>query len=267
MGGTGPARARHLPPADRLEGLHAVGELFRFHGDFEQARTAKRAELTILRGLGETGPRLAAALTDLAGVALMERDLGVAATLADEALELRRRSGDPAGIAHALAAVAAATFFRGEFASARETYRTVAAMREQDGHVDDLAGAIMMVAECSRRLGDLASAATDLRRSLALFRQLDERFSVIEWLDEAAGLVLRYGDPELAATLLGAAEHCGRRLEIPIWDPDDRERTRELAREGLGEDAFDDAYRRGAGLELDEALDLALERLAPSPLG
>ena len=254
-----------LAPRERITGLQAVSELLRFHGELREARLVKHEALVILRQLDEDDPATARAIAhvlyELAGLAIEERELDTAAGLVAEALALRLQFGDRESVAQAMTTAATVDFRRGELARAREAFRAAAASVEDDGVSSTLAGAVLMSGECSRRLGDLDAAARELHRSLTLFRDIAERFTYVEILDEIAGLVVQHDDLELAATLLAAAERHGLELEIPTWDLDDRERTRVRSKSGLGEAAFDEAYRRGSQLSLEDALDLALEHL------
>jgi predicted ATPase/class 3 adenylate cyclase len=247
-----------LPPADRLGALHAASELTRFSGDLTGAWRLKGEELEILRRLEGEERRLAVVLADLAWIAIEQRDLVRAREFSDEALKLREQLGEEKGIAHAQVVRAAIRFFEGKFDEARRIYREAAHFWQNTGAIGDLAGAILMCGECSRRLGELEPASQDLGRALSSFIEIDERFSFPESLQEVGALELLRDRPESAATLFGAAEKHRLELGIPLWDPDDWERNVAAVKLMVGTASFEEHWHNGARMKLREAMEVAL---------
>jgi len=101
--------------------------------------------------------------------------------------------------------------------------------------------------------GDLARCRALLAEALRTGAAWVERLPVAAVIDTIAVLAQR-ADPELAATLLGAAHSVrgafdGASLDAPG--------VREAARRDLGEARFEAAYQRGRDLGYEQALDLA----------
>jgi tetratricopeptide (TPR) repeat protein len=133
-----------------IGGAIAVGELARYVGDFEAAMEYKEAAIEVLEPMREEG-WIAALLNDLSDIASLQGDLARARALNDRALEIRRRLGNPHGIAHAL-------YGRGLIEFRDRRFRDAIAMFEESrAHSGESPSTDcdLMIAECSRRLGDL----------------------------------------------------------------------------------------------------------------
>ena len=79
----------------------------------------------------------------------------------------------------------------------------------------------------------------------------------MRWLQEFAAAAVMLGQPGAGAALLGSSERLRREMELPLWDPNDYERTSTALRDQLGDEVFGAERSRGAALTDDEAIDLA----------
>ena len=114
--------------------------------------------------------------------------------------------------------------------------------------------------------GRYADAVPLVRTCLLKGRRLGPGVPNGEMLFAAACCEAWQGSPERAARLHGAGDaDIARSLEIRTikWSPAEEElrvREQQALRERMGDDAYETAYRSGAALPLDEAVDLALGR-------
>jgi hypothetical protein len=121
--------------------------------------------------------------------------------------------------------------------------------------------------EAALEAGRLDEAARHLARAIADFRDSHRRDLLLECLDALAWLAVRRAEPELAATLVAAAEHARAADGVergPAGAPGAGRVAFAVA--GLPEADVVEAARQGVALDLDGALDLGARRLLPRPL-
>jgi predicted ATPase len=110
--------------------------------------------------------------------------------------------------------------------------------------------------------GDVGSAVGAARRALALKIELDDPLGITITVEQLAWLAGVRGDHTAAATLLGAATRLWSPIGRPWFGFDGllalRGRCADAARDALGEDGFDRAYRDGGRLSTPEATRHAL---------
>ncbi len=250
-----------LPLDERANLLNAISKLVRFEGDLALAKRLTSEQAAILRQLKDHAA-LAHAHADLAWIALEEGDLETASAFADEQLSLRHEIGDASGIADALLSKAGIAFFGHRFREAREIYEQTIHTFEADENFSDVAGATLMVAECSRRLGELETAAKQLRRALELYAEIGDIWAWIECIQETGGLALGQGDLEQAAALLSASERLRTEHSVRLWDPADWEQNVTKLQAKLDTKTLATAWRAGALLDENDAIAAALEYTA-----
>jgi non-specific serine/threonine protein kinase len=102
----------------------------------------------------------------------------------------------------------------------------------------------------------LESAQASFTESLTIARELADPVDAIWALEGFAELALARHAPRQAATLLGAIAHL--RDETGFLQPVPGETVLADARVTLGADAFDQAWREGSAMELEEAVRYAL---------
>jgi hypothetical protein len=105
-------------------------------------------------------------------------------------------------------------------------------------------------------------AAPLVAESLSLRQAMGEALPLTSSLTGAAMLALRFGDPALAARLVGAVDAALSSIGAPV-EAEMRafhRRTCEETAAALGEPAFESERRRGSGWSLDYAGGIALER-------
>jgi predicted ATPase/DNA-binding CsgD family transcriptional regulator len=115
----------------------------------------------------------------------------------------------------------------------------------------------------------------DGRRAEALAQEgtmcshaLDDRVSSAILFETLAWLAVKRDAHERAATLLGSAQHTRDAAAVPMTEPHrpQHARSAQLARQGLGQTAFDLAFQRGQAMTIDDGAAFAVEaRQPPKP--
>jgi DNA-binding NarL/FixJ family response regulator len=135
----------------------------------------------------------------------------------------------------------------GDLARASDSCLEALAIFRELGHAQGLEAALNWQADLAFRLGDLARSLASAREALGMPR-LDPWSS--DYLDRVANIAAQSGQPEAAARLYGAAdeqrERAGRPVE-PAFVEAHLARV-DVARQALGEAAFDAAYAAGHAL-------------------
>jgi non-specific serine/threonine protein kinase len=184
----------------------------------------------------------------------------------EDSLRLFRISGEKWGEAHTLAYLGLAPLLNGELEPARRCF-------EEGLAASRAAGDRIAAHQALYKLGLLALAERDLDRADEYLREglslADEVRDIInapyfvKGLGQVAGL---RGHAEFAVRLLGAAETALRATgSAPYrYIPDQalQDRIFATARDALGEAAFEEGWRQGRAMTLQEAVEYALQ---PSP--
>ncbi len=117
------------------------------------------------------------------------------------------------------------------------------------------------VAHLMRRHGDAEEAEAFYKEAIVMWQELGHESAVAHQLECLAYVAIARGQPEHAATLLGAATEARRRLDAVSQDPTEvaelAEAREQLAAE-LGEAARDKAMASGMRLSMDEAVRMAV---------
>jgi tetratricopeptide (TPR) repeat protein len=263
------------PQLDSLTGGVRAGVLLAlgfdaWHHD-EQDR-ARPAWADAVRMFDDLGDDLWLAYT-LAFLGLTDNDVTGGSTErgvghVERGVALARSVGRPALLATVLAI--AGEFFRtiGDYTRARPLYEEAASIARS---IDDravLSVAVANLAYVACHDGDFAEGRrlgrTGLELSVAAGRRQFAAWSVSELAEPALGL----GELELGAQLVGAAERALAAMGGRIYPGDLATHERVIAGliDALGQDRYEQEYARGASVNLDEAIRIALgdQRSDPS---
>jgi DNA-binding CsgD family transcriptional regulator len=188
-------------------------------GDIERSRALLVESLDLSREIGDT-PAAVRALNSLGEIARIERDLEQAATRYEESLALARSSGDR--------------------------------------HYESIV--LHNLAYVARARRDAGHAAGLFRESLTLSHALGNQDLVASCLAGLASVATEQGDYRCAARLFAAADAFHRAIGAPEDAADELElqRSLEVLRNALGEDAMRDEWAAGSALSLEDAIDEAL---------
>jgi tetratricopeptide (TPR) repeat protein len=146
---------------------------------------------------------MALSLRLLGTIAYWRSNLGVASSLAAEALALFREVGDKDGIAWARADFAHALSQQGEYARAIALHEEALALWREVGHKDRIARSHVCLAEMLFfSQGDPARVHTLLEEGLALCREVGYKEGIADCFCLSGRLALRQGDAASARSLV-----------------------------------------------------------------
>jgi tetratricopeptide (TPR) repeat protein len=246
-------RRPEVPSELHVEGLIGASELLRWGGELDEAADLTRYTLPTLRALEEHA-LVAALLTSLAEIRSIQGRTDEGRELALEALEIRRRVGDPEGLASTLGALGLVEFYAEDFVAARTLFEEALGVWGKSS-LYDVAEIRLRLGMCSARLGDPAGARDHLRAAFAL--ALQQQYVFPEAFEELAS-VCASTHPDQSAVLLGAAAAIRSQAGTPSRLDERHLSMCRILRTELGEDAFDALWAEGAAMSHDEAADLAL---------
>jgi predicted ATPase len=249
-----------LAPVTRAKALFEAGYLAWRQLDFGAAELQFERSLALSREL-EDAPGIARALNGLAAMANQQGDVTRAESLYREAADRWRELGHKRGtalVANNLGGMAAK---RGEYARAEALFEESLALARE---AEDLA----LVGVVLHNLGNVAynqgnhrRARTLLWQGLEISREARYVQLAVDCLELLAEVASRAGEWERAAYLFGAAEArfaaIGTHLEPAARE--EYESALAAARAQLDEGAWQRAYREGAAMSLEEAIDYALQ--------
>jgi predicted ATPase/class 3 adenylate cyclase len=239
--------------------LGCSAEFPRFRGDLSRARSLEERSIAILR----TGDQhqLAARIESLANIVDGQGDRETARTLHEESLRMARELEDDLLAAMALNGLARMAFRQGDYVLMEElAEQEVALGRKSTG--DGIPEYLGDLAEARRRLGKLDGAAAAWREALDVTVRVRDVYLVAEALDGAADLAAARSDFERATTLWAASARLFAESDQPPWDAEGTEAGKAEALSALGRERFDDAWRAGARLSQDEAVECAMRAIA-----
>ena len=214
------------------------------------------------------GPLLAGSLLFLAHVHYGRGDPERAIELFEESMDLFREWGDKYGLAACLISLGRVVYVRGDLGrAAKLTEEAVALLREAGagGSWDAAVGLYNL--GWMALLGNELDKARDLyEESLALARDIEMNPLVVYGLEGFACVAGAQEEAQRAAQLWGAAEALHEAKGIPR-DPDwlaEADARISAVRSGLGEEAWEVAWRKGRAMTLEEAIEYALSKEEPS---
>lgn len=229
--------------------------------DYDRAEDLGEETLAIRRAMEDPG-EIAEALFSLGSVAQFRGEPGRAAELYEESLALHRARGDEHSTGRVMAALGMAVLHLGDRWRARTLLEDGVGVERR---YEDRWGQAMSLT----LLGHLELAEADHVRAAELFGEAAPLFLAIgnpmylPWcLEGLAGVAVAQGDHEQAAELDGLrASVCTDTgvLLPPAW-PDGYQEALAVAREVLGDEAFEQARAAGARRSPDEVV-----RAVPGP--
>jgi predicted ATPase/DNA-binding SARP family transcriptional activator len=272
--------------------------------EFDTAKALLEESVALRRELDDR-PGVGWALENLAWTVRERGETALAHTLLQESLAIGRECGSPEIVAYTLHGLGWLSALQGDLAGARslleESLEAAREVARQSGEVSspsalrrlwrelDLDDARLLLEQSlafsrilghqwmalhqlgalghvAREQGDYERCAAYYRESLALRREGGDRFTIVQSLEDFAGLAGRQAQHERAIRLLGAADALCQGLgqRLPVAVPDEYERTIRRARGALEESAFAAAWEAGRAMPLDEAIAYALAFAPPA---
>jgi tetratricopeptide (TPR) repeat protein len=198
---TGDGVAAVATAAVRAVALRGAAQLARTEGDSARAVALLEQSLALRRRAGDRRA-VAAALVELAMIAVDRREWRRAAALLEESLTLRRQAGDAWGTAEALHELGIVAREQGDWPRAEALLEEALALQRE---LRDDAQAAWSLYDLGilalRHPGDAARAVARFEASLGLWRALGFKRGVAQALGGLASIALREGDGARAAAL------------------------------------------------------------------
>jgi non-specific serine/threonine protein kinase len=258
-----------IPTAVRWKLLSMAGNLAKFQGDYETARSMYEEGLS--DGRTAHDPRqVSLSCRGLAGLALEQDDYATARRFAQEALSAARQSSDRYGVARSLNLIGDLERSLGEDAAARALYEEAIVICRPLNNKYATANILTNLGAAEFGEGNYAAAHAHFTEGLTMHRQgggevVGDKISISYLLDGFAALAALRGEAVLAATVAGAAEHLRESINYNVEPAERRFRNSYMAslRTTISEADFDRAYGHGRKLTLEECVALALSGDAP----
>jgi len=240
---------------DRGRVLRALAQLALRQGDLDGAERFNQESVTLLGELDDVrGP-----VYLQIGQALLEmtrRHYADAEPLLEKCADLARTIGETFLLAVSLVNLAIVVHSQGDGERATSLFEESLTLAREVGDVFLESHILSYKGRAELSDGDLVSAEASFVESLAIARELADPFATMWALERFAELAAANHAHKRAATILGAAAHVREEMGLSLPPHDEREHTRVAAatRVALGDDAFEQAWREGSAMDLEEAV-------------
>src|SRR6266567_15762 len=244
---------------DRGRVLRALCELALRQGDLDGVKRLYRESVALLRELDDA--RAPVYLQTMGALLEMVRgQYANAEPLLKNGADLARAIGETFLVAVNLGNLAIVVHARGDADRAASLFEESLTLARDVGDVFLESHFLSYKGRAELSDGDLASAEATFVESLAIARELADPFATMWALERFAELAAAKHAHERAATILGAAGCLREETGLCIPPHEEREHMRVAAatRAALGDDAFDQAWREGSAMDLEEAVRYAL---------
>ena len=225
--------------------LQVLGGVAREHGRYARSMELHAEGLALAEAIGD---RWSAARAHgyLGFASWLQCDFARASAECGTALAIFRELGDVEGIAWSLISLAAVARYQGHREQAAALLAESRSSSERIGFNEGVAWSLEQLGLLATEDGD-PSAGPLLVRSLAVHRDLHDRWRMSSVLEDLAALSLARGGAARAARLLAAAGAIREAIGtvIPPCEADQHTRTLGAAQAALGADAFAAAWQEG----------------------
>jgi len=244
----------------KLKLLESLGWVASEREEHSQAKQLYEESLALSREMGDTW-WIAESLLGLAFVSHNRGDYERATELYEQSMSLFREQGDKEFLATCLGSLAMLVYSQGDLGRAAQLTEEAATLFKNLG---DRGGVSIVLYNLGwiALLQDQLSRAADLYRESLTFAWDAGLNPIVQVALEGFACVAgAEGETERAARLWGAAQALQEAKGIPR-DPDflaEADTRISAVRSGMGEQAWEEAWRKGRTMTLDEAVSYALE--------
>ena len=242
------------PSEARCGALYAAAQLAYFLARPDAAFEHGTASLAVADALGFENRAIDALLM----MAYSADDAGRgddALCLYERSVERSRRLGDRARLSYALNGLGG-RWMEPKPEAGIALFEESLLLAREAGDDDSVAITLQNLARCLLRCGRCPEAGAALREALAISRRIGAARATIYVLDACAALAAADGQGDRAARYLGCADAQWQRIKVdrPIGERPQAERTETQARAQLGSGSFVAQHAEGRALELDPAV-------------
>jgi predicted ATPase/DNA-binding SARP family transcriptional activator len=204
-------------------GLNAVAVTEWALGNHDWSESAHRDAITLLEQMGD--PWGLAVCKVLLARTLFDRGDTAAAHVAQEGVEVARRSGDRHVLGIALTQTAQMAVAEGDHEAALSAANEALALQEAIGYTEGTVSALHVLGQSHRLAGDAVAARDVHLRALRLATRIGHAAATCEAVEDLAR-VDADEDPAVARVLLGAARHEREARKLPLRRRDAEELDR-----------------------------------------
>jgi non-specific serine/threonine protein kinase len=252
--------AGEAPPAVRARVLNGASMLAFARGEHERGKGWSSEALAVAREAGDKS-NIAWSLFWLSAHTTTNPDeYREGLTLCEEAIALFLEMDDQAGLAWSYNHVGELSRLVKDFERAGEAYRASIAICRQTGNRRREAISLVNLGYIHQHQEGFGQAEACTLQGLALLRDLKLEYHSAIALSMLAGPVAAQGRAGRAARLLGASDAIFERMSISL-QPADRveiDTYAALAREALGDEAYEAAWSEGRAMSFEGAIAYAL---------
>ena len=229
--------------------------------EYEQAKQLFEESLAPSREMRDTW-WLATSLSNLAVVSHFLGNSEKANELYEQSMDLFREQGDKRRLATCLNNLAMVVCSQGELGRAAKLIEESVALLGELGARGVVSIGLCNLGWIALLQDDLGRAADLYRESLSLSWETGVNPVVQRTLEGLACVAGAKGEAQRAARLWGAAQTLHETKGIPrdIDFLDEADARISAVRLGMGEEAWEEAWRKGRGMTLDEAVSYAMEK-------
>jgi predicted ATPase/Tfp pilus assembly protein PilF len=229
--------------------------------EYEQAKQLFEESLAPSREMRDTW-WLATSLSNLAVVSHFLGNSEKATELYEQSMDLFREQGDKRRLATCLNNLAMVVCSQGELGRAAKLIEEAVALLRELGARGVVSIGLCNLGWIALLQDDLGRAADLYRESLSLSWETGVNPVVQRTLEGLACVAGAEGEAQRAARLWGAAQVLHETKGIPRDTDflDEADARISAVRLGMGEEAWEEAWRKGRGMTLDEAVSYAMEK-------
>jgi len=245
--------------AGRARALNLAARLASRQADHAASKTLADESVELARELGDA--ELTAYTLRGAGAVYHSLDqIDVSARMYDEALALLEKSADRQAAVEVRNQIGMIATEQGDFATAAGILRECVAFSRSTGDQPEMARHLESLANAQLGLGDVDGAAASWEESLAILRDLNDRFGIIWSVGGLALVAAARKDDERALRLAAVVDRLSRESLLSTWSF----RVKELnemsdrIRKKLGPSKSDGVWTGGQTMNLTRALEYAL---------
>jgi predicted ATPase/class 3 adenylate cyclase/Tfp pilus assembly protein PilF len=244
----------------KLHLLLTLGHVALETEDYDKATRLFEESLSLSREEGNSWG-LARSVMSLATVIHEQGALERATELYEEGIDLFRERGDKLGLARCLNNLGLVVYSRGDPERAMKLAEESVSLLRELGAGADTALALCNLGWMALLQNDLGRAADLYKESLAFAWDNGMKPIILPNLEGYACVAGAQGKAQRAARLWGAAQALQEAEGIPRDTDflDEADERISAVRSGLGEQAWEEAWRKGRAMTLEEAVSYALE--------
>jgi predicted ATPase/DNA-binding XRE family transcriptional regulator len=248
-------------PASPLRALllQKSGWYARVSGDFKKADLVLHRALDMAKEITDWN-RAAWALMDLGLSTRDQGDNSQSIQYFTEGLRFAKQSGEDRAVGACLYSLAESYELIGDLNTASDLWKQGLSLFRVEGDKTHIAWGLEGLAGTAYLAKDLASALKLHLESLRIKVEVMDRLGIAYSLEGLAQVAAAEEEPERAAILWGAANHLRETMNIPL-DPSREELYTSLIpriREQIGDVAFEEAWKKGESMKLEEGIDFGL---------